>query len=253
LCVIDRKPRTASEDQIAQLEALAAIVIDQMELRLAARHAITDLERAVQQKDAALNRSKLLAREIDHRVMNSLQQVAALLSLQSRDLDEAGAHQLKLASGRIAAVARVHQHICQTGDDETFGCLRYLRRLCDDLSSLIAKEGKISVEGSEAELPIDIISPIGLAVNELVTNSAKAGANSVTVSFAPIDRHDYQLSVSDDGSGLPDDFAADTTHGLGMKVVRMVARQLGGTLSFGRSDVLGGASFTIRFPHSQIG
>jgi two-component sensor histidine kinase len=253
LCVIDRKPRTASEDQIAQLEALAAIVIDQMELRLAARQAITDLERAIQQKDAALHRSKLLAREIDHRVMNSLQQVAALLSLQSRDLDEAGAHQLKLASGRIAAVARVHQHICQTGDDETFGCLRYLGRLCDDLSSLMAKEAKITVEGSEAELPIEIISPIGLAVNELVTNAAKAGANSVTVSFARIDSHDYRLSVSDDGSGLPDDFAADTTNGLGMKVVRMVARQLGGTLSFGRSDALGGASFTIRFPHLQIG
>jgi two-component sensor histidine kinase len=252
LCVIDHRPRAVTADQIAQLEALAAIVIDQMELRLAARSAVADLEQVVEQKDAALGRSTLLAKEIDHRVMNSLQQVAALLNLQSREVDEASARQLKLAADRVAAVARVHQHIYQTDEDETFGCLRYLGRLCDDLSSMMTKKGKIIVDGSEAELPINVISPIGLAVNELVTNSTKAGANIVAISFARTDDHDYQLSVSDDGHGLPDDFAPDTTRGLGMKVVRMVARQLGGTLSFGRSDALGGAIFAIRFPHSPI-
>ncbi len=253
LCVIDRKPRAVSEDQIEQLQALAAIVIDQMELRLAARQAITDLERIVQQKDAALGRSKLLAREIDHRVMNSLQQVLALLSLQARNLDKAGAQQIELASGRINAVARVHQHIYQTGDDETFGCLRYLQRLCDDLSSMMAKKGKVTVVGCEAELPVEIISPIGLAVNELVTNSAKAGANVITVSFERPNDGEFHLSVADDGTGLSDDFDPETTAGLGMKVVKMVARQLGGTLSFGRSDALGGATIAIQFPHSQIG
>lgn len=253
LCVIDQEPRVASEDQIAQLEALAAIVMDQMELRLAARLAITELEKVVQQKDAALGRSKLLAREIDHRVMNSLQQVLALLTLQSRELDEAGSQQLKLASGRIAAVARVHQHIYQTGEDQTFDCVRYLGRLCDDLSSMMAKKTKITVEGREADLPVEIISPIGLAVNELVTNSAKAGASLVTVSFARSGERDCELSVSDDGKGFPEDFAPEAASGLGMKVVRMVARQLGGRLSFGRSHALGGATVTIRFPHSQIG
>jgi two-component sensor histidine kinase len=250
LCVIDRKPRAVSEREIAHLEALAAIVIDQMELRLAARNAVVQLKSVIEQKEAALRRSRLLAREIDHRVMNSLQQVVALLNLQGRELDEAGSQQLKLASGRIAAVARVHQHIYQTGDDETFGCLRYLGRLCNDLSSMMGKRTKIRVEGTEAELPAEIISPIGLAVNELVTNSAKAGANLVTVSFERSGDHDCELSVSDNGKGWPENFAAETTSGLGMKVVRMVARQLGGTLSFGRSNPLGGATVTIRFPHS---
>jgi two-component sensor histidine kinase len=253
LCVIDQKPRSVTEGQIAQLEALAGVIMDQMELRMAARNAVADLKLVIEQKEAALARSSLLAREIDHRVMNSLQQVSALLSLQSRDLEGAGAEQIKVASGRVGAVARVHQHIYQTGNDETFGCLRYLDRLCGDLSSMMVKKGSITVSGSEAELPVEIISPIGLAVNELVTNAVKSGAGIVEVKFERTDDRNFQLAVSDDGNGLPDGFDPNASGGLGMKVVKMLSRQLGGTLSFGRSDTLGGASIAIRFPHSRIG
>lgn len=252
LCVIDKKPRSVSQVQIAQLEALAAVVMDQMELRLAARDAVAKLERVIEQKEAALSRSKLLAREIDHRVMNSLQQVSALLSLQSRGLEEASAEQLRLASERVTAVARVHQHIYQTGNDQTFGCLSYLDRLCDDIGGMMMKDGEITVVGTEAELPIEIISPIGLAVNELVTNAVKSGAAMVQVDFDTTSR-DYRLAVSDNGDGLPDGFDAESGNGLGMKVVKMVARQLGGELSFGRSDALGGASIAIRFPRPRSG
>jgi GAF domain-containing protein len=73
LCVIDREPRPITEQQIAQLKHLAALVMDQMELRLSARRAVADLSRAVEEKDVALRRAELLAKEVDHRVMNSLQ------------------------------------------------------------------------------------------------------------------------------------------------------------------------------------
>lgn len=253
LCVIDQKPRSVTQVQIAQLEALAAVVMDQMELRLAARNAVAELNDVIEQKEAALAHSKLLAREIDHRVMNSLQQVSALLSLQSRGLDEAGAEQLKLASERVTAVARVHQHIYKTGNDETFGCLGYLDRLCGDIASTMMKDRKVSVVGTEAELPIEIISPIGLAVNELVTNAVKSGAGVVQVQFEETSGLDYRLTVSDNGNGLPYGFDPEAGDGLGMKVVKMVARQLGGELSFGRSDALGGASIAICFPRPRSG
>ena len=110
--------------------------------------------------------------------MNSLQQVSALLNLQSRDLGQSEAgQQLMLAASRVSAVARVHQHIYQSDDTKSFGCLGYLGRLCNDLSSMMGESGKIVVGGSEAELPVEAIPPIGLAVNELVTNAAKYGAN----------------------------------------------------------------------------
>lgn len=249
LCVIDQSPRSVTDAQIAQLEALAAIVVDQMELRLAARSAVANLERAVDKKDAALRRSEMLAREIDHRVMNSLQQVSALLNLQSRDLGESEAgQQLKVAASRISAVARVHQHIYQTDEAKSLACLGYLGRLCDELSSITGERCKIVVGGREADLPVEAISPIGLAVNELITNAAKYGAKLVQVTFERSGDGDYLLSVSDDGEGLPASFDPEACTGLGMKVVRMVARQLGGTLTVERTGALGGASIGIRFP-----
>ncbi len=249
LCVIDQSARAVSEAQISQLEFLAAVVVDQMELRLAARTAVAELEGVVEQKDAALERSEMLAKEIDHRVMNSLQLVSGLLNLQSRELgDSEAAQQLMLAASRVSAVARVHQHIYQSNDTQSFGCLSYLGRLCDDLSSIMGARGKVVVDGCEADLPVEAIAPIGLAVNELVTNASKHGATMVQVTFERSGEKEYLLTISDDGEGLPAAFDPDSGTGLGMKVVRMVARQLGGALSVQRTGHLGGASIAIRFP-----
>jgi two-component sensor histidine kinase len=224
--------------------------MDQLELRLAARTAVGDLQSAVGQKDAALERSRMLAKEIDHRVMNSLQQVSALLNLQSRTLsDEEAARQLQVAAARVTAVARVHQHIFQGLDADGYGCLGYLRRLCADLERMMSVNS-ILIEGTDVELPDEKIAPIGLLVNELVTNASKNGASQIRVTLEPEGSEGgrYRLSVSDDGQGLPADFSQEETSGLGMKVVRMVVRQLGGTLGFGRCEDLGGAEVTIRFP-----
>lgn len=94
LCVIDKKPRIIAQDEIDDLKDLAAIVMDQLELRLSAREAVAQ--------------ARLMAREIDHRVMNSLQFISGLLAMQSRQSDVAGAvDQLEAAANRVAAVARV--------------------------------------------------------------------------------------------------------------------------------------------------
>ena len=249
LCVIDRRPRSVSPEQIEQLEALASVVVDQMELRLAAIKAVSDLEGVVAQREAALARAQMLSKEIDHRVMNSLQQVSALLNLQSRELGESeAAEQLILAATRVSAVARVHQHIFQSDGSASYDCLAYLERLCDELPNVMGESGTISLDGASAEMPIGLMPPIGLAVNELVTNAFKNGADRVKVTFDRAGDGDFVLAVADDGGGLPDGFDPAKTAGLGMKVVRMVTRQLGGTLECGRSPDLGGASVAIRFP-----
>jgi GAF domain-containing protein len=135
LCVIDREPRPVTERQIAHLKHLAAVVMDQMELRLSARQAVANLSSAVAEKEAARHRAELLAKETDHRVKNSLQLIAGLLRLQRYAVgDTEASAQLALAANRVAAVARVHQHLYAGDCVGIIDCNTYFERLCNDLS-----------------------------------------------------------------------------------------------------------------------
>jgi two-component sensor histidine kinase len=254
LCVIDREPHPVAESQIAQLKALASIVMDQMELRLSARRAIADLSRmvdelsrTVDEKEAALRRSELMAKEIDHRVMNSLQLVSGLLDMQSRGVGSSAAEQLALASSRVATIAQVHRHIYQSDGVDKASCKGYLERLCAELSRTLpsAESDAIAVVSEEVELPTAQIVPLGLIVNELVTNSVKQGASRITVSLIREATGGYVLTVTDDGTGLPADFDPASTPGFGMKVLSALARQLGGELRFGGASSVSGANFSI--------
>lgn len=236
LCIIDKEPRPIDDAQISDLKDLASVVMDQMELQLAARRAVSQAE--------------LMAREIDHRVMNSLQFVSSLLSMQSRSpgVGEA-AHHLQLAANRVAAVAQVHRHFTAEGTDVT-SCITFLRKLCIDLQSVLDHE--IIVHGDEGVVPTTAIQPIGLLVNELVTNAAKHGAGLIEVTYS-IRGGVHSLSVCDAGQGLPAEFDIDQVrNSLGMRVVSVLARQLGGALSAGARIDGPGACFTVDYNPSSI-
>lgn len=252
LCVIDKEPRTVSHDQIDNLKDLAATVMDQMELRLAARRAVSRLEEVIDEKDDALRRSAMMAKEIDHRVMNSLQMVASLLKLHGRSLaDESASAELALAASRVAAVARVHQHIYMSDTVETTECGSYLRRLCEDLSDMLPEgRGPIVVQSITAELPTEQIAPLGLILNELVTNAAKHGQGVITVAFEQGETG-YALRVSDEGEVLPEGFDPFARSGLGMKVVASLTNQLGGQFVVKPSEDGAHSVFAIKFPRGS--
>jgi two-component sensor histidine kinase len=231
LCIIDKEARPIDREQIEDLKDLAAIVMDQMEMRLSARRAVTQAE--------------LMAKEIDHRVMNSLQFVSGLLAMQSRspDVGDAAAH-LRLAANRVVAVAQVHRHFYAEGSDST-SCITFLRRLCADLQQVLGRP--IEVSGDEDEVPTVWIQPIGLIANELVTNAAKHGEGLIEVLYEA-QAGERALIVSDEGKSLPEGFDPDAAvRSLGMRVVTSLARQLEGALSAGRRPD-GGTCFKVTFP-----
>lgn len=250
LCVIGKEPRTVSERQLARLKNLAAMVMDQMELRLSARNAIDELSKAIEEKDAALRTAEMMAKEIDHRVMNSLQLISGLLRLHSRELGKSdAANELGIAAQRVNTIAKIHQHI-YLGDGIEYGeCKSYLERLCDDLSAMLrsVKREGIIVSAVEARVSTAQIVSIGLIVNELVINSLKHGKGRVTVSFEGSESNGYALSVSDEGSGVPEGFDPAEAKGLGMKVVAVQVQQLKGRLVVGQAEDSGGAKFTVLF------
>jgi two-component sensor histidine kinase len=230
LCVIDKAPRPVDQAQIDDLKDLASLVVDQLELRLAARQAV--------------EKAELMAREIDHRVMNSLQFVSGLLSMQSRSTDASSASsQLQEAATRVAAVARVHRNFYSSDTDEV-SCLTFLSRLCADLSEICGVE--VEVSGDEGTVPTTMIQPIGLLTNELVTNAAKHGAGKVAVVYKASGGA-RELSVCDEGAGVPADFDPAASDGLGMKVVGLLAKQLGGKLAVSQNETTKGACFRVAF------
>jgi two-component sensor histidine kinase len=230
LCVIDKVARPVNQDQIDDLKDLATLVMDQLELRLAARLAVA--------------KTRLMAREIDHRVMNSLQFISSLLNIQSRAAaDPSSTAQLQEAATRVAAVGTVHRNFYLSDTDST-SCVDFLRRLSKDLAAICGRP--IEVTGDEGEVPTTWIQPIGLLANELITNAVKHGGGPIILDYR-IDRGQHVLSVSDSGPGIPPDFEIEKSPGLGMKVIRTLARQLHGKLS-AETRTNGGACFSISFP-----
>lgn len=231
LCVIDKQPRTFTQDEIDELCDLASIVMDQLEFRLEARRALTQ--------------AHLLSQEIDHRVMNSLGFISSLLQLQQREASTPEiAEQLEDASNRVAAIARVHRHFHLAPDVESTPAIPYLRGLSEDISGFM--EVPIAVEGEDGPLPTTAIQSIGLILNELVTNATKSGAEHITVNFG------YgkmcKLVVCDDGAGLPENFSLNGKNGhLGMKIVGVLARQLGGEMTVARNTTGRGTCFSVTF------
>lgn len=255
LCVLDFQPRSVSPDQIANLQGLARVVMDQLELRLTARQSISNLSVAVEQKDAALVQARLMTKEIDHRVLNSLGLIVSLLGVQSLQLrGTPAAEEIAKAAGKIMAVAEVHKHMQTDVTVVTADCAKYLERLCLGLSTLLSKgeNTTIRVNAVSISLPSEQIVRIGLIVNELATNAVKQGASHLVVSLTQVEPATYCLSLTDDGAGLPANFAPDEMSGLGMKVISSLVRNLQGKLSYGPALGACGTCFEVTFPIASV-
>jgi two-component sensor histidine kinase len=205
-------------------------------------------------KAELLQREALLAREFEHRLVNGLQLIVSILSMQSRTAPTPeAAEQLNLASARVAAIGRVHRRLHLLDHEKTVELRRYLEQLCDDLTGLLFQDGAgraIVVTGAELSLPTALAIPLGFIVNELITNAVKYASGGVTVHIEQSGRS-LCLSVIDGGPGLPDGFDPAGSTGLGMKIVQSLIAQIGGTLQFGVGDIGCGSRFTVTFTPPQ--
>ncbi|MET7245631.1 histidine kinase dimerization/phosphoacceptor domain -containing protein [Methylobacterium sp. EM32] len=199
----------------------------------------------------ALDHQVQLTREMSHRVKNSLGVVAGLLRLQARDAQsEAVRHALEDAGARIATVAEVHDHLWR--GIHQLGMVE----LADFLRELVAKLREeapgydLACEADSKVISADQAIPIGLVVNELVTNAVKHayphGTGPVRVSLA-VHEEGLRLAVRDDGVGLPPGFDVSMRQrSLGLKIIASLIRQLDGRLSTAESGP--GAHFVLDIP-----
>ena len=209
-------------------------------------------ESLLRQKDETIQTQALLSNESDHRLLNDLQMIVSLLSLQSRATANAeAASQLAAAADRIAMIGRIHRRLHSFDGATTVAFKKFLEDLCSDFSSLVSSgqrgDRDIAVEGVEIELPTETCRPLGFIANELITNAAKYGEGRIAVRLERHLEKGCALSVSNDGPALPEGFDPAARKGLGMRIVQSFVQRIGGELRVGRGDCNKGTRFTVLF------
>ena len=205
----------------------------------------------ITERKKAVFRQAGLFDELNHRVSNNLTLVSSILQMKARAADHEGVRdQLLRAEARVQSIAQVHRALYRGGrtDEVEFGA--YLRDLCNGVEESLTHDDRIavSVEAEPIRVPVDTAIPLGMVVNELVTNAIKyafpypnAGMISVELKRAG---DGLMLTVGDDGRGLTED-AEKPSGGLGMKLIASLVAQVNGEIVIRGPP---GATFEITLP-----
>ena len=180
----------------------------------------------------------LLFHELQHRVSNNLQVAAALLTLQKREVSDGHARSaLDDAAGRLGLIGRISRQL-YSADGDTRAMGAFLQSLATDVLAASGREGIALHVAADDDVQVatDSAVPIALIVAEAVANAIEHGFagradGTITIGLMQHDRGAMELSIEDDGHGLPAEFAITETNSLGLRIARMLAQQLGGELT----------------------
>jgi two-component sensor histidine kinase len=199
----------------------------------------------------SLKEKELLVREVHHRVKNNFQIVSSLLELQSKGIEDEKA--LELANegkNRVKSMALIHQKLYQN-ESGLVDFDEYILLLVNELSLLYKSENEIetNIASRNMEFDVDTAIPLGLIINEIITNSYKYAfnnqkENSLSISINKESNGDFKLIMADSGPGLPFGFNVKKAKSLGLRLINRLVKQLHGTLNVSNEN---GARFEIMF------
>lgn len=222
---------------------------------------ITERVLAQQALRASLQEKVGLLNEVHHRVKNNLQVIASLLRLEAgRSSQSTTKAMLADMQGRIRSMAILHESLYRTGVFASVDLAAYLRQLATQAFRTLAPSSgavRLQLDLESAHVGMDLATPFGLLVNELIANSLKHGFPAKIGGEVRIELHPepgphreagapvpWRLSVSDTGVGLPADFEIRRGESLGLQLVSDLVKQLDGKLEIGPDAQ---AIFTVVF------
>jgi PAS domain S-box-containing protein len=220
-------------------------------------HDITERKHHEQELSAALSEKEVLLREVHHRVKNNLAAIISLMDMQRRTLEDANG-QIILAelSNRIRSMGLIHEKLYRSDSLASIDFQDYTQALVSHLHTTFGSPGIICrVDAPGITIPLDLASPCGLIVNELMTNALKyafpdgnlrpGNTDCQILVRLHRDKDTYILTVADNGIGWPPGFDWTKTRTLGMTLVRMLGQhQLGGQYVVDQEN---GTSITLTF------
>jgi two-component sensor histidine kinase len=206
--------------------------------------------------EKALSDKEVLLKEIHHRVKNNLQLVSSLLTLQSREIqDENAIEAINAGKARVRSMALIHQDLYSNDNLKGISAVKYLRNLCNELFHtyhVSEDQIKLDLDIQDVNLDIDSVVPIGLIINELVTNSLKHAFDESKEGTLFIklfeENSKLKLTIADNGKGMnPDLFKS--TNSFGNKLIYTLMEQLDGDL---RITSEGGTKFDLSFAEYKL-
>jgi two-component sensor histidine kinase/CheY-like chemotaxis protein len=211
----------------------------------------------------SLGEKEVLIKELHHRVKNNLQVMASLLRMQAKAAtDETVAAVLQESQHRVEAMAIIHEQLYESADLRPVHLAHQANLLMANLFSAFGVDparisGQVAVcprpDGTPLVLGVDQAIPIGLILNELISNSLKHAFPNGRSGSIRIEAHSetqswpgrIELAVIDDGVGVPEDLATRKNKSLGLQIVEILAHQFGGTWELKREA---GTKFRLSFP-----
>jgi two-component sensor histidine kinase len=245
LAMVDTARRREAGDNTAQFPRLSR----GSELGILS-HALADMSAKV---DGLLEQKEFLLRELQHRVMNSLQILSSLLLMQSRHAsDPATQEQLKQARERVLSMGTVYRHLYRTEQVGPVEFGEFLRLICAESERAYAGTSKatITCDAEPLFVPGGTATSLAVLMHELITNALKHAypeneTGPILISLRRTKRGRIEFRVADRGRGIPEDVDPDAPTSLGFKVITSTVRRFGGTFSINRLDP--GTEFVIRF------
>jgi len=210
-----------------------------------------------QELNELVHEKEWLIKEIHHRVKNNLQIISSLLNAQSSYLHNPEAKTaIRDSQNRMQAISIVHHKLYQSDDLATVSLKPYIEELAHSICNSFHTEQQVKFifEITSARLTTADTVPLGLILNEAITNSVKYAFNKngeciIHISLLEIEGGAYRLMISDNGKGLPADFDIHSCPSLGMKLMVGLTDQLSGKFDIRSQN---GTVITITFPPSPL-
>ena len=206
---------------------------------------ITERKQAEDQIKASLKEKEALLSEIHHRVKNNMQVIVSLLKLQADKIeDKKYGDMLQESQNRILSMALVHKQLYQSKDFANIDFGEYVKSFVNTLFvsyEIDTNKVKLNVETKDVSFDLENAIPCGLIINELVSNSLKHAfpnqeEGNISIALQSVNEYDLELTVSDDGVGIPEDLDIEQTDTMGLHLVKVIAeQQLEGKMELNRT------------------
>jgi two-component sensor histidine kinase len=209
------------------------------------------LQQLTNKLEKALTDKNFLLKETHHRVKNNLQVISSLLNLQKSN---GSPHAIKSAQSRILSMSLIHQRLYKQDNLVGIEFLSYTKELAHLLENLYGFSNhsiKYTITGEDFILNADAAIPLGLILQELITNSFKHafnGSGDIKINITHIgDGHALILEYGDSGSGMPVEFDIAKSETLGLKLISNLTAQLDGEVTFRNTN-----GFNVKFVFNNV-